>query len=184
MVRMLIVICGPIASGKSTVARAVARLFGADSAVIDLDLVYEMLEHDGAPKTDSALWCRARRAAAALADALLHEHARECGAGVVVVEGDFLTAEQRAEFVNALRTPVVPSFVTLVSPIGVALQRVREDPLRGLSRDPGFLRRHYQELEDDLRNRPATDLVVDTASIDVEEAARVISEWASGCAND
>jgi len=44
---MVIVICGPIASGKSTVARAVARSFehlGTQAAVVDLDLVYEMLE--------------------------------------------------------------------------------------------------------------------------------------------
>jgi uridine kinase len=49
----VIVICGPIASGKSTVARAVARLFecrGRKAAVTELDLVYEMLEHRGAAK--------------------------------------------------------------------------------------------------------------------------------------
>lgn len=173
MARMLIVICGPIASGKSTVARAVARLFGAEAAVIDLDLLYEMLEHDGAPKADPALWRRARRVAAALTDGLLQD-----GAGVVVVEGDFLTAEQRAEFVTALGAAVVPMFVTVRVPVGVALQRVEQDPLRGLSRDPGFLHRHYEELEADVRNRPATDLVVDTSAVTIEEAARTIAAWA------
>ena len=42
---MVIVICGPIASGKSTVARALAQLLerqGFGVATIDLDLVYEM----------------------------------------------------------------------------------------------------------------------------------------------
>ena len=108
---MLIVICGPIASGKSTIARAVARLFarqGTEAAAIDLDVVYEMLDHDGAPKSSLPTWGRARRAAAALTDALLQD-----GVGVVVVEGDFLTPEQRTEFVTALRSSVAPVFVTV-----------------------------------------------------------------------
>jgi molybdopterin-guanine dinucleotide biosynthesis protein len=64
---MLIVTCGPIASGKSTLARAVARLFvrqGTEAAAIDLDLVYELLDPE-APKGNVATWRRARRAAAA-----------------------------------------------------------------------------------------------------------------------
>jgi adenylylsulfate kinase-like enzyme len=51
----LIVISGPIASGKSTVAGALARECkrrGATAAVIDLDVVYEMLEPDAARKDD------------------------------------------------------------------------------------------------------------------------------------
>jgi len=76
---------------------AVARLFefqGTEAAAIDLDLVYEMLEHDRAPRKENlAIWGRARRAAAALTDALLED-----GVGVVVVEGDFLSQEERADF--------------------------------------------------------------------------------------
>jgi len=178
---MLIVICGPIASGKSTVARAIARLFerqGTEAAAIDLDVVYEMLEHDCAPKASLPTWGRARRAVAALTDALLQD-----GVGVVVVEGDFLTAEQRTEFVTALRSSVAPVFVTVHVSIDLALQRVQRDPTRGISRDPRFLRRHYEQLEETVRSRPATDLVVDTASVSVDEAARTIAEWASGRAS-
>ena len=178
---MLIVICGPIASGKSTVARAVAQLFerqGTEAAAIDLDVVYEMLEHDGGPKASPTIWGRARRAAAALTDALLQD-----GVGVVVVEGDFLTPEQRTEFVTALRSSIAPVFVTVHVSIDLALQRVQRDPTRGISHDPRFLRRHYEQLEEAVRSRPVTDLVVDTASVSVDEAARAIAEWASGRAN-
>jgi predicted kinase len=177
---MLIVICGPIASGKSTLARAVALLFrhqGVEAAAIDLDLVYEMLEGDGALKASPSTWRRARRAAAALTDALLEDGVR------VVVEGDFLTAQERAEFGSALCSPVVPLFVTVHVPVDIALQRVEADPTRGLSRDPGFLRRHYDGVQEALRNRPATDLLVDTSSIGCEEAARTIVEWASARAD-
>jgi chloramphenicol 3-O-phosphotransferase len=137
---MVLVICGLIASGKSTVARAVAQLFermGTDAAAIDLDLVYEMFQHDDAPKASVPTWRRARRAVAGLTDVLLRD-----GVGVVVIEGE-------------------------------------RDPTRGLSRDPGFLRRHYEQLQGNVRSRPATDLVVDTSSVGVEEAARTIVEWAS-----
>jgi len=51
---MLIVITGPIASGKSTVARALYHeLAGPDAraAVIDLDILEDMLTADG-PKSD------------------------------------------------------------------------------------------------------------------------------------
>jgi predicted kinase len=176
---VVIVICGPIASGKSTVARAVARLLEAqrtETAAIDLDLVYEMLEHDGAPfKNNHAMWVRARRAAAALTDALLED-----GVDVVIVEGDFLSHQERDEFLTALRSPIAPLYVTVHVSIDVALQRVQADATRGISRDPGFLRRHYRQLEHVLRDRPETDLVVDTESVNPEEAARVIAEWAVG----
>jgi shikimate kinase len=171
----IVVICGPIASGKSTVTRAVARLFqdqGTDAAAIDLDLVYDMLEHHGAPKENLRIWARARQVAAALTDALLED-----GVGVIVVEGDFLAQEERAEFLSALRSSVKPEFVTLRVPIDVALQRVQGDPTRGISRDPHFLRRHYEQLEEALRTRPGTDLVFDTASAGPDEVARAIVEW-------
>ena len=89
----LIVISGPIAAGKSAAARALAREVerrGKTAAAIDLDLVYEMLEHDGARKDDEAKWTRARRAAAALANRFATD-----GVDVVIVEGDFLTADDR-----------------------------------------------------------------------------------------
>ncbi len=44
---MLLVVTGPMASGKSTLARAVAcelERRGAKAAAVDLDLVYEMLD--------------------------------------------------------------------------------------------------------------------------------------------
>jgi predicted kinase len=149
------------------------------AAAIDLDLVYEMLEPDYVPKEDVAKWRRARRAAAALTDALLGD-----GVHVVLVEGDFLNPEQRAEFVAALRSSSAPVFVTLHVPIDLALERVQKDPTRGVSRDPHFLRSHYEQLAGVIRNRPATDLVLDTATVGVDAAARAIVEWESGAAGE
>lgn len=174
---MVIVICGPIASGKSTVARALAQLFerqGLAAAAIDLDLIYEMLRTDDPSKTSPATWRRARRTAAGLTDVLLRE-----GVGVVIAEGDFLTSEERADYVDALGSADQPCFVTLRVSVDIALDRVQGDPSRNLSRDPDFLRRHYEQVDGAMRIRPETDLVVDTSSVGVQDAARAIYRWAS-----
>ena len=60
---MIIVITGPIASGKSTIARELARQLehvGVRTAVIDLDLVHDVLLADGSMPGD-ATWQLARR---------------------------------------------------------------------------------------------------------------------------
>jgi len=65
---MLLVISGPIAVGKSTVAAALAtalRDSGRAAAVMDLDRIYMMFD-DHPPMTDPRNSRQARRAAAAL----------------------------------------------------------------------------------------------------------------------
>ena len=174
---MVIVICGPIASGKSTVARALAQLLerqGLGAATIDLDLVYEMLQTDGSAKSSRATWCRARRAAAGLTDVLLRE-----GVDVVIAEGDFLTSEERADYVDALASDDQPRFVTMRVLVDIALDRVQGDASRSLSRDPDFLRRHYEQVDGAMRTRPETDLVIDASSVGIQDAASAISRWAS-----
>ena len=62
---MVIVITGPIASGKSTVALELTRELerrGVRAAVIDLDLVHDEVVH--ASLSDDATWTLARRRAA------------------------------------------------------------------------------------------------------------------------
>ncbi len=106
-----------------------------------------------------------RLAAALLADGV-----------AVVVEGEFLTPDQRVEFTEVLPPAVVPLFVT---PYEVALRRAHDDPTRGVSRDPVFLREHYEASTQAVRDAPSTDLALDTNAVGVTEAARVIADWAS-----
>jgi len=173
---VVLVVTGPIASGKSTLARAIAcelRARGTKAAAVELDLIYEMLDHARAPKTDVATWAQARRMAARLTTALLAE-------GVaVVVEGEFLTAAERAEFTDALTPEVEPRFITLSLSYELAMQRASSDPTRGLSRDPVFLRRHYEETAQTVREAPPTDLALDTGAMGVADSARVTADWAS-----
>ncbi len=100
---MVIVITGPIASGKSTVARALfRRLAGLDvhAAVIDLDVIEGMLTPEG-PSPDLAKWTLARKAAAMLASTFLSD-----GIAVVVADGSFNQATDRAAFEQHLDTDV------------------------------------------------------------------------------
>ncbi|HEY8646687.1 MAG TPA: AAA family ATPase [Gaiellaceae bacterium] len=176
--RLVIVIGGPIASGKSTLATGLARAFERRTfaaATIDLDLIYEMLEHTRAPKSNAAIWSSARRMAGALTDALLED-----GINVAIAEGDFLDGSAREEFVSMLRDDVPVRFVTLNVGLAAALLRVEQDPTRGISRDRGFLTRHYEELAETLRRRPEHDLCLDTGALTVEQAAESIVKWSIG----
>ena len=170
---LLIVITGPIASGKSTIARAVMRQLeatGAEAAVVDLDLVYEMVDPTAWAKTDQRKWTQTRRVTARLSDAFLAEGL------AVIVEGGFQTPAERREFSDALRSQVEPHFVTLRVSFDLALQRAQLDPTRGLSKDPEFLRQHYEATA--AAASAATDLALDTGATSIAEAARVVAQWA------
>src|SRR2546421_275243 len=107
---VVIVVTGPIASGKSTVATALAReleLVGVGAAVIDLDLVHDQLTTNASPSDDST-WALARRETATLANAF-----QEAGVAVVIAEGSFNMPTDRATLVQHLRAGTDVVFVTL-----------------------------------------------------------------------
>jgi shikimate kinase len=169
---MVIVITGPIASGKSTVARELARELERTPmrvAVIDLDLLYEMLAADS-PKSDPATWTLARHAAAILVNTF-----SEAGVGAVIAEGSFNTPGDRAAFAQHLRTGVEPLYVTLRVSFEEALRRVQSDPSRGLSRDPRFLGPYFAAVGRTPAAVPATDIVIDTERTTATSAASAIA---------
>src|SRR4051812_13973730 len=136
----VIVISGSIASGKSTLAGAVAAELaneGTRCAVIDIDVLHDMLS-DG---LDPA-WAIARQAAGPLTDSFL-----TAGVQVVVVDGDFVTATERASYLEKVQSPVTVRFVTLRVGYDEALRRAQRDPSRGVSRDPDFLETHYATVQ-------------------------------------
>jgi cytidylate kinase len=109
---VLIIISGPIASGKSSVALGVARELQRDdvaTAVVDLDQLYEMQTHAlDEPEADAARWRAARHAAAALAESFTAD-----GIAAVIVEGSFQTQPDRLAFTASLRSRSDALFVTL-----------------------------------------------------------------------
>ena len=166
------VITGPIASGKSTLGRAVAVELadrGSDSAVVDLDLVYEMLDSSRGPKTEEARWRDARRLAGKIAAGLGGLRS------AVVVEGEFGTELQRADFCAELPHEWRASFVTLTVDFDEAWRRAMADPTRGISKDKDFLAAHYGALDNATHHDG--DLVLDTGAVSVSLAARSVADW-------
>src|SRR5712691_11737875 len=128
----LLVISGPIASGKSSTAQLVAaqaRAQGRTAAVVDLDRVYMMLD-DASPMNSDGVSRQARRAAAALTIQFVAD-----GIDLVIVEGDFWTVVEREQFLTRLPPGTTPMFVTLRAAEEEALRRVQIDTGRRASRN-------------------------------------------------
>jgi hypothetical protein len=169
----VVVVSGPIASGKSSLARELAiRLeesCGIGVAVVDLDLVYEMLDPAGRPKDDGRLWSLARRISGRLAAAFLTEG--RC----VVVEGDLATDEALGELEGELPGEVAVWLVLLGVDLETALARARADPTRGLSKDRRFLSSHYDGFTAEWSGREVLRLETGTASL--AETTTGALEW-------
>jgi len=171
--RLVIVITGPIASGKSSVARALYRELAALDvcvAVIDLDLVEGMLSPEG-PSPVLERWAVARRATATLAGTFQAD-----GVAVVIVDGSFNQPMDRAAFEQHLDATVRPMYVTLRVTYDEALRRAQGDPTRGVSRDPAFLRPYFADPTHVPATLPATDIAIDTESTSPQAAASEIAQ--------
>src|SRR2546430_1090143 len=126
MKSLLVVLNGPIGSGKTTVSVAVAGLIersGHRSATIDIDEVWAMVEHQRPRKGGPAAWTLSRRGVAALADEFFDD-----GVDVVIVNGPFYEPSERAELIQRLKTPVDVRYVTLTVSFEEALRRTNADP--------------------------------------------------------
>jgi shikimate kinase len=169
----VVVISGPIASGKSTLGRAVAARLqeteGLEGAVIDLDLVYEMLDPQGRPKADPVTWSAARRVAGRLTTALLAEGRS------VVAEGDFAGEGALSEFASELPNDTQPHLVLLELTLAMAFERASADPTRGVSKNHTFLSKHYRDFASTWND--ADVLHLDTSRATVEESANTVIEW-------
>jgi adenylylsulfate kinase-like enzyme len=171
---LVVLISGPIASGKSALGQAVAarldELGDSCCAVIDLDLVYEALDPRRRPKGDPRLWAEARRAAGGIARVLLRERR-----AVVVEGGDFSTEEHLSEFAKELPEDATVRLVRLDVDFEIALRRARANDSRGVSKHAEFLSRHYTKFDIDWGDRDV--LRLDTGSASLAETARYVVDW-------
>ena len=168
---MIVVITGPIASGKSTVALELAQQLkevGVRSAVIDLDVVHDELVAGGSDANDGS-WTEARRRTASLANGMSRD-----GVAVVIAEGSYNLPSDREAFISAREGQGPPLFVTLQVSFEEALRRAQTDPTRGRSRDPAFLRPYFDGRQDVLASTPPTDVSIDTERMTVADAAETI----------
>ena len=158
----LVVIVGPIASGKSTVAAALGerlRAAGRPTAVSDLDdLVDTIGGFAGLPADRFRL---AQQVFGRLVGAWLAH-------GVdVVAHGPFLAPEEDAALLHDVPTGVAPRRVLLRTTLATALERARDDPDRVLSSHPGILAATYERFERLLPTMPPCEWTFDTTTTDV-----------------
>lgn len=177
--RTLVVINGPIASGKNAVSTALAGILernGSKTAVIDLDEMWSMLDHQIPRRRDPEHWLEARRAAAILTDEFYRS-----GRGSVIVNGPFFTQAERTGFLEHLRTAVTPLFVTLRVSFEEAWRRAQGDPRRVASKQRDRLRERYSESERLMPPLLARDLVIDTDGRAPDEIATdIVAALAAG----
>ena len=116
-----------------------------------------------------------------LAHAVVAELERR-GRSAQAIDLDIVPRDEAGELAQTLPVDVVvvdgdppldaDRYVTLTVDLDEAFRRVRLDPTRRLSKDPVFLRRHYNEPHEER------GLVLDTAMLTVEEAARAVVDYA------
>lgn len=154
---VLVVIAGPQASGKSTVARALAdelRRGGESVALVELDQIAAMalptlpdwtIAHDIFASV-TAQWLRS-------------------GVTCVVAEGVGSRDEVSKVLDEAAAATVVTVAVTV--PFEIAYSRAQADATRGVSRDRDYLSAVYERWTGEI-DRVAADVVLDTGALAVD----------------
>ena len=169
---MLILLTGPIASGKSTVATRLGdrlRSVGRAVAVLDLDDQVQCIggwRELSWERFDQSFDVFGRLVSAWLAAGL-----------DVVAHGPFFEENAMGAVLRGV-PPDVPRFrVLLLTTYEVALQRVAGDPERDLSKDPDRLRAAYERAMPMLEALPSADWTFDTTDTSAE---RVVDDLIDG----
>jgi hypothetical protein len=160
-------------AGKSTTSLALAQALRRPDlavAVIDLDQVYCFVrQQDG--YGEPTAWVRARQGAAALADCLF-----KTGMSVVIVDGEFFTAEELGTLTAHIHRAVERSFFTLQLSYERNLERVQGDPLRGGSKNPAFLAWLHTQFVQALSFLQEQSVVITTDALTLDQVvARIMA---------
>lgn len=161
----LVVIAGPQASGKSTIASALAaelRDQGEQVALVELDQIAAM----SSPKSDAG-W----NTAAHIFESVVGQWARQ-GMDCVIAEGSGSRDEVNRLLAQAPRNAAIVVVAT-TAPFEVALARAQSDPTRGISKERDFLRAVYEKWPFEL-SELAPDLTLDTSSQTIAQSVECI----------
>jgi hypothetical protein len=165
----LVVLTGPLAAGKNTVADRLAERLaacGRTVVVADVDDVAAMVGPPGAAA--AGLWFPAHEAHGALVGQWMRSPVDH-----VIAVGPFFDDRERAALTRHLPSGAVTLWVVIDAPVSVTLPRAQADPTRGLSRDPDFHLGVHRRFRDLLPTMPA-DHTFDSAVDTAEEIVDVI----------
>lgn len=162
----LVVLVGPVGAGKSTVAGRLAQLVrrtGMTAADVDMDDV-AFMQCGGDDLHE--FWRRAAVATAGLIRAWF-----DAGVDVVVTHGPFFESDG-FEILRLARPPDVEvHHILLRVTAEVAITRVRNDPGRGISKDPKFVRDSNDRIQRLGHVPPVMNLELDTTRRGPDEIA-------------
>ncbi|HMS47160.1 AAA family ATPase [Candidatus Neomicrothrix sp.] len=165
-IALLVVITGPIASGKSTVARLLAAEFrraGRCVATVDIDDTVEMIGGFGTI-TDER-FRQVQRVHGKLVASWL------CQGIDVIAHGPFYEPREIDALLEALPHGTNPNWLVLDTTYELALDRVQADPNRDLSKDPAILRLAYDRAEALRPGLPPNRWTYDTSEVTGEQIA-------------
>lgn len=167
----LVVITGPIAAGKSSVALRLADQFrdaGRSAVVVDLDDTVAAVH--APPQDVERSWERARKVHGRLVGEWLSS-----GVGAVIVDGPFYTKGETSTMMAHVPNGVRARRVLLLASFEVTLDRVALDASRGVSKIPSVLRRLYEEFARDLPSIDPCEWTFDTSMCTLDEIVNTVS---------
>ena len=177
----LVMITGPIAAGKNTVAEHLARTFtarGHTVVVADVDDVADMVRIPGAATAGL------RRFAAHEAHGALVGQWMRSAVDVVISVGPVYSDEEQEAFTRTLPDVAAVRWVVVDAPVAVTLARAQANPNRGLSRDPEFHHGAHGRFRELLAAIPA-EMTFDSSVLSAEKIAVAIADRvAPGAASD
>jgi len=165
----LLVITGPIAAGKNTVALRIAEgltALGRSAVLVDVDDLAAMVAGPGAAA--AGLWFSAHQAHGALVGAWM-----ETAVDVVIAVGPIYTPREQAALLEPLPQASAAHWVVIDAPVAVTLARAQTDPGRGLSRDAEFHDQAHRRFRRLLPQIPAAQ-TFDSAQMSAEQIAGAV----------
>ena len=167
----LVVVTGPIASGKTTTAAALAAAAtarGRTAVVLDVDDVAGMVAAPGA--AEAGLWLAAHHAHGALVAGWMRS-----AVDLVVAVGPVFSPAERAALLDPLPLGAAPHWVLLDAPVATTLARALADPSRGLSRQVDFHSERHRRFRE-LRGGVPAAQTFDTRGEDAGSIALAVLE--------
>jgi adenylylsulfate kinase-like enzyme len=136
-VAQLVVITGPIAAGKNTVASLIADGLTAldrSAVLVDVDDVAAMVAGPGAAA--AGLWFAAHQAHGALVGKWM-----QAAVDVVIAMGPIYTPREQAALLESRPEASAEHWVVINAPVAVTLARAQADPVAGCLANRGFMAR-------------------------------------------
>ena len=158
-------ISGPVASGKTTLARGLAgraRAAGLPAAAIDMDEVIEMVAGSDWSRVHGTDRRRACRATAPLVQSFF-----DSGLQVVAIAGSTLSTYEWDEITRRLDPAPDILYVLLRVSVEQSVERTSHDPSRFHTRDPDFVEELAAAIDWSKVRKP--DLEVDTDGMTAEQ---------------